>query len=133
MPSYAVDSKRTSLMATGIVEAVPEWEDLPDGRRRPSGVQARDEDSGVPLWQVEVIYQQSSWGRTATVTNRVTVPSQIEPVVTAFAPVGFEGLSVEVRVNRKSGALAEVWRADALSTTTTAAAAAGGASGKAAA
>ncbi len=114
MPSYAVDSARTALMATGIAEAVPEWEDLPDGRRRPSGTQASDEASGLPLWQVEVIYQQTSWGRTTTVTNRVTVAADRAPEVTPFTPVRFADLAVEVRVNRKSGVLIETWRASAL-------------------
>ncbi len=39
--------------------------------------------------------------------------SPVKPVLGAFAPVEFTGLTVEVRVN-KAGGLGEVWRAEDL-------------------
>lgn len=50
MPSYAIDSHRQAMTATGIVSAVQEWTETADGSRRPSDTQARDELTGMPLW-----------------------------------------------------------------------------------
>jgi hypothetical protein len=101
------------MTATGIVEAVNEWEETADGRRRPSDRQARNEDTGMPLWAVEVIYVQTSFGRKSTVTAKVTVDAVEEPKPAPLTPVTFEGLRVEVRTN-KAGALIESWTADRL-------------------
>lgn len=113
MPSYAVDSTRQPMTATGIVEEVKEWEKTPEGKRRPSEKQARNEATGMPLWAVEVLYIQTSFGRKSTVTARVTVDAQEEPKLSPLTPIGFNGLRVDVRVN-KAGGLLEVWSADSL-------------------
>lgn len=110
MSGYAVDSKRQVMRATGIVDEVKEWVEL-DGRRRPSETQARDENTGMPLWAVEVIYRQSSWGRVSNTTATVTVGSLNRPVVEEFGRVEFTDLWVETRVN-KAGGLVETWTAD---------------------
>jgi hypothetical protein len=113
MPSYTVDSTRQPMTATGIVEPVFEWVEKPDGGRRPSETQARNEATGMPLWAVEVLYIQTSFGRKSTVTAKVTVDAQEEPKPAPLTPVGFNGLQVEVRVN-KAGGLVENWSADTL-------------------
>lgn len=110
MTAYAVDSKRQGMRSTGIVEEIFEWVER-DGKRRPSDVQARDEDSGMPLWSVEVIYKQQSWGRVSSVTNRVSVGMPQRPVLGEFDPVEFVDLRAEVRVNQ-AGGLVESWTAD---------------------
>ncbi|WP_028658669.1 hypothetical protein [Nocardioides insulae] len=116
MPSYMVDSVRQPFTATGIVDAVMEWEESPEGKRRPSkDKQARNEDTGMPLWQVEVLYVQTSFGRRSTVTAKVQVEAQEEPKLRPLGPVGFEGLQVEVRINR-AGGFAEYWSAEGLLT-----------------
>jgi len=112
MSFYAVDSKRQKMVTTGIVNEVKEWEER-DGRRRPSETQSRDEATGMPLWQVEVVYRQTSFGRESMTTGVVEVGCPHRPVVAEFAPVEFVDLGVEVRVN-KAGALTEMWRADRL-------------------
>ena len=61
MPKYSVESIRQPMTATGIVEAMPEWEETPEGKRRPSDRQARNEDTGMPLWGVEVLYIQTTF------------------------------------------------------------------------
>ena len=111
MATYAVDSDRQPMIATAIVEPIMEWEETPDGRRRPSDRQARNEDTGMPLWGVEVLYIQTTFGRRSTVTSKVTVGSQQEPKPAPLTAIGFENLSVEVRTNR-AGGLVEVWSAD---------------------
>ena len=113
MPSYAVDSIRQPMTATGIVEEVHEWEETPDGRRRPSETQARNEATGMPMWAVEVLYIQSSFGRKSTVTAKVTVHSKDEPKPSPLTPIGFAGLRVETRVN-KAGGFIEAWVAENL-------------------
>lgn len=67
----------------------------------------------MPLWNVEVLYQQASYGRVSSVTAMVAVGSVDQPKVTPLTQIGFEGLRVEVRVN-KAKALVEAWTADAL-------------------
>lgn len=113
MATYAVDSIRQPMIATAIVEPVMEWEETPDGRRRPSERQARNEDTGMPLWGVEVLYTQTAFGRESTVTAKVTVGAVEQPAPVRLAPIGFVGLRVEARAN-KAGGFVEVWSAESL-------------------
>jgi len=114
MPSYAVDSVRQPMTATGIVEPVMEWEETPEGRRRPSkDRQARNEATGMPLWGVEVLYVQVAFGRRSTVPAKVTVDSVEEPRPAPMAPIGFGGLRCEVRI-AKNGGFVEYWSADSI-------------------
>lgn len=113
MPSYMVESVRMAFTGTGIVEPVMEWIETEDKKRRPGDTQARDENTGMPLWAVEVLYIQSSFGRRSTVTAKVTVGHEEEPKVAPLAPIGFNGLRVEVRTN-KAGGLVEYWSAEGL-------------------
>lgn len=112
MPSYAVDSKRQPMRSTGIVNEAREWVER-DGKRRPSETQARDEATGMPLWQIEVVYRQTSFGRESMATAVVEVGCPHRPVLGEFAPVEFVELHVEVRAN-KAGGLSESWHADRL-------------------
>ncbi len=116
MASYAVDSRRQEMTATGIVEAVHDWEEVGEGRRRPSEHQARDENTGMPLWAVEVLYTQTSYGRESSLTAKVTVGSVEKPTPARLAPVEFAGLRVEIRLN-KAGGFSEYWSAEALADT----------------
>jgi hypothetical protein len=111
MAFYAVDSARQVMRSTGIVNEVREWVDGQEGKRRPSELQARDENTGMPVWDVEVLYRQVAFGRESNTTGMVRVGAPVKPVLGEFAPVAFEGLSVEVRVT-KAGGLSETWRAD---------------------
>ena len=113
MAMYAVDSNRQPMKATGIVEPVREWVEHPDGRRRPSDRQARSEETGMPLWAVEVLYLQTSFGRSSTLTAKVTVGAVDEPALPDMTPVIFDGLRVEIRTN-KAGGFTESWAADGL-------------------
>ncbi len=113
MPSYAVDSKKQLMIATGVVGIVQEWAVLPDGSRRPSETQARDEATGFPLWNVEVLYQQTSFGRVSSTTAMVSVGAADQPLVPTLSPVQFDGLRVEVRLT-KAKALVESWVAESL-------------------
>lgn len=111
MTFYAVDSARQVMRSTGIVNEVKDWIDGPDGKRRPSELQARDENTGMPLWDVEVLYRQLAFGRESNTTGMVRVGAPVRPVLGEFAPARFDGLSVEVRVT-KAGGLSETWRAE---------------------
>ena len=128
MTFYAVDSKRQTILSTGIVNEVPEWVDGPDGKRRPGERQARDENTGMPLWDVEVLYRQTSYGRESNTTAPVRVGSPVRPVLHQFAPVEFRGLVVEVRV--RGGSLTESWKAEELVDDKPGTANAAGSSGK---
>ena len=113
MPSYPVESIRQPMDATGLVDSVKEWEEMPDGRRRPSDKQARNEDTGMPLWEIEVMYLQTNFGQKSTVVARVIVEAKDEPKLAGKTPVAFTGLRVEVRKN-KAGGWVEYWTAEQL-------------------
>lgn len=110
---YAVDAKRQGLRTTGLVSEVKDWIEGADGRRRPSDTQARDEQTGVPLWDVEVLYLQASFGRESNKTGLVRVANPTRPVAGEFAPADFDRLTVEVRIS-KTGGLIESWRAEGM-------------------
>lgn len=110
---YAVDSQRQAMKATGIVNPAMAWEDGPNGRRPSKTVQDRDEDTGMPLWEVEVSYRQSAWGRESTVTAMVSVGSPERPAPQDDSRISFKVLTVEVRTN-KGGGVGERWSAEAI-------------------
>jgi hypothetical protein len=113
MPSFAVDSNRHQMIATGICNPEFEWMETPEGRRRPSETQARDEHTGMPLWQLEVTYRSETFGREYTATAMVTVGGVEKPHPATYTPITFEGLQVDVHTT-KAGGLAERWKAEAV-------------------
>ncbi|WP_026876772.1 hypothetical protein [Jiangella gansuensis] len=116
MATYAVESTRQAMTATGIVEPVMAWIDGPDGKRRPSkdsqDHDAKPEDGGTgwPLWGVEVMYITESFGRQSTATAKVTVSAPDMPVIQPLTPITFKGLTVDCGTTR-SGGFFERWRA----------------------
>ena len=59
MSTYAIDSDRQEFVTTGIVEPVFDWIETPEGKRRPSEIQSHHEQTGMPLWNVEVSYRSA--------------------------------------------------------------------------
>ncbi len=114
MPAYVVDSSKQPMVATGVVDARFDWVETAGGGRAQSDVQTRDDATGMPVWGVEVMYQQVQYGRTSSVIASVTLPAYDRPDVTALGPIGFENLRVEVRVNKNTGGLVEYWSADSV-------------------
>ena len=111
MATFAVDSNRQQMVATGVVEPVMEWVETADGKRRPGDNQAREQDTGLPLWGVEVVYQSESWGRVSTESVKVTVPAQAMPAPSLFTPIQFNDLVASVRVDRRNNGLSTSWEA----------------------
>lgn len=115
MATYAVESSRQAMTATGIVEPVMAWIEE-NGKRRPSkdaqDHDARPEDGGTgqPLWGVEVMYVTQSFNRQSTVTAKVTVSAPDMPVIQPLTPISFKGLTVDCGVTR-AGGFFERWRA----------------------
>ena len=116
MATYAVESTRQAMTATGIVEPVMAWIDGLDGKRRPSkdaqDHDAKPEDGGTgwPLWAVEVMYLTESFGRQSTMTANVTVAAPDKPVIQSLTPVTFKGLFVDAGIT-KNKTFFERWRA----------------------
>lgn len=113
MSTYAIDSSRQAMVATGIVQPVFEWMETPEGKRRPSEIQARDENTGMPLWSVEVSYRSEAFGREHTINATVTVGAQEQPRPAAFSHITFDLLRVDVRLNR-AGGFTEYWSAESV-------------------
>lgn len=117
MATYAVDSKRQLMTATGLVNAVHEWEDTPDGSRRQSERQALDEETRMPLWGVEVIYRTESFGNALSARAQVILPAPLKPEIAEFSPIEFGDLVASARTT-KAGQLVESWRAGGIASHT---------------
>ena len=111
MATFAVDSNRQQMVATGVVEPVMEWVETAEGKRRPGDNQARQDGTGLPLWGVEVVYQSESWGRVSTESVKVTVPALEMPAPSLFTPIQFNDLVASVRVDRRNNGLSTSWEA----------------------
>ena len=103
-----VDPNAFRLMGTGNVSPVFEWIEVEDGKRRPGKEQERD-DKGVPIWEVECLRSVEKFGKSVTESVSVRVPHPSEPSIKAYAPVPFDGLSVDFFVSKGQGR--EAWRA----------------------
>lgn len=101
-----VDGARFELVAAAEPAEVPEWVELSDGSRRPSGNQAKDPESKLPLWVVDCLVLDQE--RAATVGVQVAAP--VAPEVRVLSPITFEGLSVRVSRSR-DGKVAQYWSA----------------------
>lgn len=88
-----LDTARLVAVALGV-EEVQEWAEMPTGGRRPTGNQARHEDTGHPLWNVGVML--STPGGEAIGTCLVAVASVEKPVVMAGEVVQLDGLRATV-------------------------------------
>ena len=106
MPAIPVDSERLGAIAAGHVEPVMPWIDGPDGKRRPGTVQETDDATGLPLWTVHVMIVGGDRPELAP----VRLPSRECPAPTPLAPIMFERLVVNVRLNR-NGQLVSYWSA----------------------
>jgi len=113
MPQYAVESMRQSMTATGIVHPVMEWGQNAEGRRIKTETQERNPETGMPMWDVEVLYAGSNFGQASTITANVTVGAAEQPTPSPLTPIAFDGLSVSLWVN-KAGGLAERWEAEVI-------------------
>lgn len=101
-----VDSARFELVAAAEPAEVQEWVELSDGSRRPSGNQARDPETNLPLWTVDCLVLDQV--RAATVG--VQVGASVMPEVRVLSPVKFDGLTVRV-VRNKQGQISQYWSA----------------------
>lgn len=113
MPEIAADSVRQLMKATGISNPVMEWGQNAEGKRMKTETQERDPDTGMPKWDVEVMYTGSNFGQECTITANVTVGAPEKPAPTPMTPITFEGLWVSVFKNR-AGGIAERWEAESI-------------------
>lgn len=100
-----VDADQTDLIATGKVNPVRSWDQDAGGF---SKAQDTDDDTGLPLWDVECMLSDPDAFRSDVVGVRVAM--QTVPSFQPFTRVQFEGLRVNVRAN-KQGQLAQYWNA----------------------
>jgi len=101
MRTIPVDSTRCVLIGTGKVSAKAEYGELSNGDRRPTGNQARDEATGLPLWVIDVLVDDDD-ARRAEVVG-VTVPAAEEPTTAKYQPVRFRGVTARIYSDRASG------------------------------
>ena len=122
-----VDTNVFRLMGTGNVSPVLEWIETADGKRRPGDVQEVNEQ-GAPMWEVECLRSVEKFGKSVTESVSVRVPHASEPSIKAYAPVPFDGLSVDFFVSKGQGR--EAWRASGFASSASSAPAASSESGK---
>lgn len=112
MRNIPVDLTRCNLIGTGKVSAKAEYVELSDGSRKASGQQAKDVESGLPLWVIDVLVDDDD-ARRAEVVG-VTVASADEPVTVKYRPVPFRGVVARTYVDRGSGRVAVSLVADGI-------------------
>lgn len=88
-----VDAARLVAVAFGV-EEVQEWLEQPGGGRRPSGAQAKHEDTGYPMWNVGVAF--STTAGEALGTAAVSIACVERPAVSMGEVVQFENLRATV-------------------------------------
>ncbi|MEK6440122.1 hypothetical protein [Pseudonocardia sp. T1-2H] len=97
MRTIPVDMSRVSFIGTGKAVERAEYVELSDGSRKRSGNQAKDE-SGVPLWTVDVIVDDDDAMRAEAVG--VTIASHDEPRCEKWKPVKFRDLVATIYVEQ---------------------------------
>jgi hypothetical protein len=106
-----VDMERIELVASGHVVPVPVWAEMPDGSRRlMEGEQAKDEQTGELLWNVDVFGESGQEGQERAEVVSVQVRSPHQPVVKRFSPIKFRDLAVRFSKGR-DGNLKNYWAA----------------------
>lgn len=107
-----MDSARLTLQGTGVVSPADAWAETGEGKRQRVG-QAKTE-SGQPIWAIEILRPELSFGRLSTAVEQVAVPGGAEPpVVQPMTPIAFRGLVVTVNA-RRNGGLSVRWEAEAI-------------------
>jgi len=109
MRSIPVDTNRVSLIGTGKAAARAEYVELSDGSRKRSGNQAKD-DSGCPVWVIDVLVDDPDADRAEVVGVRVS--SWDEPKTEKWKPVRFTNLVAVPYADRSTGRVALSMRAD---------------------
>jgi hypothetical protein len=117
MRMYPVDSNRVNMISTGRVKPVAEFGNTPDGYR-PTGAQAVDELTRLPLWEVEVITPaDEDDDRDKTAVVAVAIAAKDKPDGGSFGDLlQFEGLAVlPPYFNKKKNAMSpERWSASSI-------------------
>lgn len=109
-----VDNSRIELIASGHVVPVPVWAEMPDGSRKlMEDEQAKDEQTGELLWNVDVFGESGREGSERAEVVSVQVRSPHQPVVKRFGPVKFRDLAVRFSKGR-DGNLKNYWAASGL-------------------
>lgn len=106
-----VDADRLTPFATGNVNPVPVWTENADGSRSRSDAQATNE-SGVPLWNVEILRQTVQFGEGRMSAVSVQVPAPQMPNPEPMTPAKFRGLEADFYVSRNQ--LRERWTAEGI-------------------
>lgn len=92
MRNLPIDASRLTLLASGKVLPVPEYAELADGtKRRVPDRQAKDRDTGLPLWVVDCFADDDDEDARAEVVG-VKVAAIDRPQVQKLRPVEFIGL-----------------------------------------
>ncbi len=112
MRTIPVDISRVNFIGTGKAAARAEYVELSDGQRRRSGNQAKDEDSGLPLWVVDVLVDDDTADRAEVIGVRIA--SHTEPVVAKWQPVRFRNLVAVPYADRSTGRVQLSMRADGI-------------------
>jgi len=94
MRNLPIDSSRLNLIASGKVMAKAEYAELSDGsRKRLPDAQAKDRETGLPLWVVDCFLDDDDVEGRAEVVA-VTVASATRPVARKFQAIVFTDLVV---------------------------------------
>jgi len=112
MRNLPIDASRLHLLASGKCMPVAEYAELSDGsKRRVPGAQAKDRDTGLPLWVVDCFVDDDEEDGRAEIVG-VKVASVEKPQVQKFRPVAFLDLVASAYV--RDGRVAYTFRASGI-------------------
>ena len=109
MWNLPIDASRLSLLSSGKCMPVAEYAELSDGsKRRVPGAQAKDRDTGLPLWVVDCFVDDDEEDGRAEIVG-VKVAAVDKPQVQKFRSVAFVDLVASAYV--RDGRVAYTFRA----------------------
>lgn len=109
MRSIPVDTTKVQFIGTGKVAERAEYVELANGERRRSGNQATDENTGLPLYVVDVLVNDPDSQRAEIAA--VKIPSNVPPETQMGQPVNFTDLVAVPYVDNRSNRVAMSFRA----------------------
>lgn len=112
MRRIPIDTTRISFVGTGKAAERAEYVELTDGSRKRSGNQAKDQETGLPIFVVDVLVDDDEADRAEVIG--VKILSKYPPETAKWQPVRFINLTAMAYTDQRSGRVAFSFTADGI-------------------
>jgi len=106
-----IDASQLEIAGSGAVP-VQEWAEVPGGGRRPTGNQAKHEESGLPLWNIVVMMALTDG--TSLGSSSVQIAAATQPAIGFSERITFTGMRANIWSGK--GGLAGRFEAESVAT-----------------